>query len=166
MMKATKKIITLMVCVLFLTSIFHMVSAEEPVYTIEDNNSTITIKSVEKIIISLTNTGMYKWEIYSYEPSVLKFVDLGGWVHGDAPGSPATYNWTFEGKHKGNTTISFVYWDYWVGNASIRDNFTLYVNVTSNAPMSLVWKTIIVISIIIVVPTAIILKWMKGGKDK
>jgi len=165
MMRATQKIITFLVCLLFLTSIFTLVSAEEPVYTIEDNNSNITIKSGEKIIISLVHGLPYIWELYSYEPSVLKLIDEGGWVHGDNPGSQATHNWTFEGNNEGNTTLSFIYWDTW-DIESIHDVFTLHINTVGDSSISTFWKMIIVVSIIIVVPTIVIKKWIIGGEGK
>jgi len=166
---ATKKILILLVCMIFISSIFHNVSAVERIYTIEDSNSNVTINPGEKFNISLEGHPScgYVWDIRSSNSSVLRLVDEGGWVlNFSVPGSSGIYNWTYEGHTKGTTTLTFVEWHSWVGNDSIINIFTL--NVTSNVENStnILWPIIIVVTIIVVVPTVVIIKWMKGGRDK
>ena len=144
-------------------------AAVSPVYTIDDTGSFINITGGEKFNISLRDGGSYAWELRSYDVSIISIEEDRLWNDNPDPeqmGGGYTHNWTFEGKQKGNTTIAFVYWAYWAGNASIKNNFTLCVNVTSDAPMNPFWIYVIVLSVIIVVPTAVIMKWMNPKENE
>ena len=166
-MKITRKLTTLLVCMIFIFSIFQNVSAVDRIYTIEDNNSNVTINSGEMFNVSLLVQSLYIWEIDSYDSSIVKFVDMDGWVfYPELPGSRAMYNWTFEGKHEGNTTLKFTYGPGWAGNDTIIKTFALNVTVNAENSIKIIWSTIVAISIIIIVSTAIIIKRVKGGGNE
>lgn len=160
--------ITAFVAALFLVSTGFQASAiaVSTVYTIDDTGSFINVTGGERFIVSLMGSGSYKWILDPFS-SAVQLVD----ENQNPPDTvvPATIyyrNFTFEGKLKGNSTISLVYWDSWEGNYSMRPHFTLNVNVTSKAPMNPVWIYVIVLSVIIVVPTVVIVKWMIPKEKK
>jgi predicted secreted protein len=161
----TRKLITFFIGMVFIFSVFQNVSAVGRFYTIDDNNSNVTIVSGEKFNVSLLWSGSYCWKLDSYDPSVLKFIDEDFWAFN--PGVPGVHlldNWTFKGNDAGTTMLKFNFLVLGGGNDTIRD--TYFLNVTVNAGKSINFSLIIIeMAIIIVVPTAFIIKWMRGGKD-
>ncbi len=155
----SRKLISTFFAVLMFTMIFQNVAAAHTLFTIEDSNSSISLDSDDSFTVSLRQEG-YRWKYELSNPSVLKMIDLDGYaLDPENPGSPAIYNWTFEGLEKGTTTLTFIYWDSWSGDVA----FTFVLNVTSN--VSRTTNTLLIITIfsaIIVVPSVAIIKRMKG----
>ena len=137
-------------------------AADHTLFTIEDSGSSISLGSDDSFTVSMVNSGgSYTWDYRSSNSSILKLISWDIWVTPNAlPGTSFLSNLTFEGAEKGTTTLTFIYWEYWVGNESIINSFIL--NVTSN--VSRTTNTLIIISIIsliIVVPSAIFIRKLK-----
>ena len=157
-----RMIVTIIILIVFSTSMLNNVAAELKVYTIDDNGSDITINSGQVFNVSLKMGGMYYWDVGSYDSSNLEFVDKDLWLINPNPGSHYYYNWTFIGRSAGTTLLTFHHFAWEEGEYSIDDTFTLNMSViNTNQPLNLP-LIITVFTIIIVVPSVIILKWMKG----
>ena len=138
------------------------VAADHTLFTIKDNGSNISLGSDDSFTVSVVNSGgSYTWDYRSSNSSILKLISWDLWIRPNPlPGSSYLSNFTFEGSEKGTTTLTFIYWEYWVGNESIINSFIL--NVTSN--VSRTTNTLLLISIfsiIIVVPSALIIRRMR-----
>ncbi len=150
---------------LFSTSILNNVAAQIQTYTPNDDGSNITITVGQRFNVSVHWSSMWRWiladydiESGVYDSSVLEVVDSGYWKPDDM-WAAISFNLTFEGIKAGNDTI--IYNLHMSSDYSIEDSFTL--NVTINASNSISLPLIItVFAIIIVVPSALIIKWMKG----
>ena len=166
---AIKRIIVVMILLMLIsTTTMNSVAAEYFICTIEDSGSNVTLNDDDSFIFSvIAFAGVpYTWEYSSSNSSILKLVSWSHeyFVENPNPGAPYYQNWTFEGAEKGKTTLKFIYWEYWIGNESIKE--TVFFNVTSN--ISRTTNTLLIItvfSIIIVVPSAIIIKRMRDEKD-
>ncbi|MBA3044957.1 MAG: hypothetical protein KKH41_03380 [Candidatus Thermoplasmatota archaeon] len=166
----TKIIFIQIICLLIFTSIFHNASAVDRIYTIDDDGADITICVGQKFNVSVHWSSVKLWLLEGYDlngdggydSSVLEVVDGGFWQPVGEWYGP-TFNLTFEGINAGNETIIYNY--RWLSNNSIEDSFTLNVTVVeSNQSVNLPLMLIVII-IIAVVPSAILIKRMKGGKN-
>jgi hypothetical protein len=170
-MKMTRKLISFMVCMIFILSIFQNVSAVDRIYTIDDDGADITIRVGQKFNVSVHWSSVKLWLLEGYDllgdgeynSSVLEVVDGGFWQPEDEEWYGPTFNLTFEGINAGNETI--IYNCRWLWNNSIEDSFTLNVTVVESDQSVNLPLMLIVIIIIAVVPSAILIRRMKGGKN-
>ena len=148
---------------LFSTSMLNNVSAELKTYTMDDDGSNITITVGQQFNVSVPIDYSGIWVLVNYDStppggynsSVLEVVDgesweVNPWYH--------LVNITFEGISAGSEQVIFNHHNL---DNLIDDSFTL--NITVNPSNSISLPLIItVFAIIIVVPSVIIIKWMKG----
>jgi len=153
------------ICVMLMVSmIFQTVATQIEVYTEDDNGLDISIMSGQEFNVSLEMGGMYIWEISTYDSSVLIIIEDGYWSFSPNPGSSYYHNWTFEGKGVGITELTFHHKVLGGGDNTIDDTFTLNVIVIkSDQPLNPLLMLGVVI-IIAVVPSLILIKWMKGER--
>jgi len=163
----TGRFLAIVICFLLLLLGFHNVSAAQiqRVYTIDDTGSSVNITGGEKFNISLWGRGMYYWDIASYNSDIIELDDSGLWSPSSLPGSIVLMNWTFKGNNTGNTTLLFVDEVLGGGNETIINSMTLNITVNSSEPVNYL-VIILVVAVITIVPTIIIVKWMKSGDGK
>jgi len=148
---------------LFFTTTLNNVAAEYYICTIEDNDQHFILNSDDKLIVSFIQGLEPQWEYTSSNSSVLKLIDDYLWAPERMlpPGGSCLHNFTFEGAAKGTTTLKFVKLGSW--SDIIYD--VLFLNVTSNVNRAMNYVLVIVVfSVIIAVPSAIIIRRMKGEK--
>ena len=153
-----RKILSTFCVMLMFSMIFQNVAAAHTFYTVEDNNANITLNSEDSFTVSLRESigSGYQWNYISSNSPVLNLIDEGGYGGGTGL---IIHNWTFEGARKGTTTLTFIYSDSW--SETVFDTF--FLNITSNVSRTMNNILIIIVfSVIIVVPSALIIKWMKG----
>lgn len=148
---------------LVVSMIFQTVAAQIETYTIDANDSDITIQSGQYFNASFEMGGIYFWHVGSYDDEILQITDDDYWSAYPGEISSYLHNWTFEGISTGFTTLTFHHLDMSLGDDPIYEIFTLNVTVNPSKSINLP-LTLTVFTIIVVVPSVIILKWMKGEK--
>ena len=167
-----KRTVGFLLFMLSFTSILNNVSAQIETYTLDDDGSNITITEGQQFNVSVTIANLEEWQLVGfdfgepgYESNVLEIVNGNVWLFDDNPGTPIMLNLTFEGISAGRDVITYNHHQYWeYPDQPIVGNFTLnFTVIESDQSVNLPLMLILVI-IIAVVPSAIIVKWMKGER--